>query len=202
MNMVRVWGGASYPTEQFYHFCDSTGLLVWQDFMFACAMVPSDSTYVANVTAEAEHHVRRLRHRPSLALWCGNNESQKAWDTWGWPDLFELHGADSIATEQAYAAVFHHALPSVVKSESDAFYWPSSPLVIRKQGMLWIPVMSTLGASGSIRWILTISQHMTDGLQVSMDCRVCPMPQHFRRWALAPSKTRHCNSGNARRWNG
>lgn len=127
MNMVRVWGGASYPSEQFYHFCDSAGLLVWQDFMFACAMVPSDSAYVANVTAEAEHQVKRLRHRPSLVLWCGNNESQKAWESWGWPDLFDLHGADSIATEEAYAAVFHHALPSVVERESDTFYWPSSP---------------------------------------------------------------------------
>lgn len=127
MNMVRVWGGASYPSEQFYHFCDSAGLLVWQDFMFACAMVPSDSAYVDNIKAEAEHQVKRLRHRPSLALWCGNNESQKAWETWGWPDLFELHGADSIATEEAYAAVFHQALPSVVERESDAFYWPSSP---------------------------------------------------------------------------
>ena len=127
MNMVRVWGGASYPTEQFYNFCDSAGLLVWQDFMFACAMVPGDSAYEANVTAEAEHQVKRLRHRPSLALWCGNNESQKAWETWGWPDLFELHGADSIATEEAYAAVFHQALPSIVQRESNAFYWHSSP---------------------------------------------------------------------------
>ena len=127
MNMLRVWGGASYPSEQFYHFCDSAGLLVWQDFMFACAMVPSDSAYVANVKAEAVYQVKRLRHRPSLALWCGNNESQKAWETWGWPDLFDLHGADSIATEEAYAAVFHEALPSVVERESDAFYWPSSP---------------------------------------------------------------------------
>ena len=127
MNMVRVWGGASYPSEQFYHFCDSAGLLVWQDFMFACAMVPGDSAYAANVKAEAEYQVKRLRHRPSLALWCGNNESQKAWETWGWPDLFELHGADSIATEEAYAAVFHQALPLIVESESDAFYWSSSP---------------------------------------------------------------------------
>ena len=127
MNMVRVWGGASYPSEQFYDFCDSTGLLVWQDFMFACAMVPGDSAYLANVTAEATHQVKRLRHRPSLALWCGNNESQKAWDSWGWPNAFDLHGADSVATERAYAAVFDEALPSVVSSESNSFYWPSSP---------------------------------------------------------------------------
>ena len=180
MNMVRVWGGASYPSEQFYHFCDSAGLLVWQDFMFACAMVPSDSAYVANVTAEAEHQVKRLRHRPSLALWCGNNESQKAWESWGWPDLFDLHGADSIATEEAYAAVFHYALPSVV-SELMPFIGRPPPLEIHERLMLWIPVMSTLGASGSIRWILTISRHMTDGLQVSTDCKVCPMHGHFRR---------------------
>ena len=127
MNMVRVWGGASYPGEQFYNFCDSTGLLVWQDFMFACAMVPGDSAYLANVSAEAIHQVRRLRHRPSLALWCGNNESQKAWETWGWPGIFDLHGPDSIATEQAYAAIFHETLPSVVARESNTFYWPSSP---------------------------------------------------------------------------
>ncbi len=127
MNMVRVWGGAIYPSEQFYNFCDSAGLLVWQDFMFACAMVPGDSAYLANVTAEAEHQVRRLRHRTSLALWCGNNESQKAWETWGWPDLFDLHGQDSISTEEAYSALFHRALPSVVASESNSFYWPSSP---------------------------------------------------------------------------
>ena len=127
MNMVRVWGGASYPSDQFYDFCDSTGLLVWQDFMFACAMVPGDSAYLNNVNAEALHQVRRLRHRPSLAMWCGNNESQKAWNDWGWPDAFDLHGADSVATEQAYAAVFHEILPSVVSSESNTAYWPSSP---------------------------------------------------------------------------
>ena len=127
MNMVRVWGGASYPSEQFYDFCDSAGLLVWQDFMFACAMVPGDRAFLENVTEEAVHQVKRLRHRPSLALWCGNNESKHAWENWGWPDAFNLHGEDSVATERAYASVFHEALPAVVSRESNTAYWPSSP---------------------------------------------------------------------------
>lgn len=127
MNMVRVWGGAVYPSEAFYDFCDSTGLLVWQDFMFACAMVPGDSAFQANVQAEAEHHVKRLRHRPSLALWCGNNESEKAWKSWGWPEAFSLHGADSVATERAYDALFKELLPEVVARHSTAAYWSSSP---------------------------------------------------------------------------
>lgn len=127
MNMVRVWGGAVYPSDAFYDFCDSTGLLVWQDFMFACAMVPGDSAFAANVQAEAEHQVKRLHHRPSLALWCGNNESEKAWKSWGWPDAFGLHGQDSIATEQAYDQVFNALLPTAVSNHSNTTYWPSSP---------------------------------------------------------------------------
>lgn len=116
-----------YPSEAFYDFCDSTGLLVWQDFMFACAMVPGDSAFVANVQAEAQHQVKRLRHRPSLALWCGNNESEKAWKSWGWPDSFNLHGPDSVATEAAYHTMFHTVLPTVVTDHSNTAYWPSSP---------------------------------------------------------------------------
>ena len=128
MNMVRIWGGATYPSEQFFDFCDANGLLVWQDFMFACAMVPEDSAYVENVREEALHQVKRLRHRPSLALWCGNNESRKAWKTWGWPDVFDLHGADSVATEAAYDHMFHEILPKIVATESNTTYWPSSPM--------------------------------------------------------------------------
>jgi beta-mannosidase len=90
MNMVRVWGGAVYGEDAFYDRCDELGLLVWQDFMFACCMVPGDSAYAASVEAEARYNVKRLRHHPSLAIWCGNNESEKAWKSWGWPNLFGL----------------------------------------------------------------------------------------------------------------
>lgn len=128
MNMLRIWGGAIYGEDAFYDLCDERGLLVWQDFMFACCMVPEDSAYVANVTAEAFEQVQRIRHHPSLALWCGNNESEKAWETWGWQETYGLSPTDSASVHQAYLRIFDEVLPLAVAEESDAFYWASSPM--------------------------------------------------------------------------
>ncbi len=74
MNMIRVWGGGQYEYDFFYEICDRKGLLVWQDFMFACAMYPSAPDFLENVRAEAEYQIKRLKHHPSIVLWCGNNE--------------------------------------------------------------------------------------------------------------------------------
>ncbi|MES1169046.1 MAG: glycoside hydrolase family 2 protein, partial [Oleiharenicola lentus] len=74
MNMIRVWGGGIYESDDFYALCDELGLMVWQDFMFACSIYPADAAFRASVRAEARHQVRRLRHHACLALWCGNNE--------------------------------------------------------------------------------------------------------------------------------
>jgi len=83
-NLVRVWGGGIYEDEQLYDQCESLGLMVWQDFMFACAMYPGDDAFLENVQQEAIDQVTRLRNHASIALWCGNNENNEGWNRWGW----------------------------------------------------------------------------------------------------------------------
>ena len=128
MNMLRVWGGGVYPSNSFLNKCDEAGLLIWQDFMFACGMVRGDTAHQSNVRREAVDQLKRLRNHPSMALICGNNESKHAWKNWGWPEAFDLHGIDSVATEAAYAAVFDSILPIAIDSLSNLPYWPSSPM--------------------------------------------------------------------------
>lgn len=122
-NMLRVWGGGYYESEEFYDLCDRYGLLIWQDFMFACAVYPlDDPAYVENIHQEVLQNVRRLRHRPCMALWCGNNEMELGWAFWGWkkPETMDLMAAD----EQ----FFYHTLPGwVAELDPDHAYWPSSP---------------------------------------------------------------------------
>ena len=122
MNMVRVWGGGFYENEDFYDLCDELGLLVWQDFMFACMRYPGHAEFVDNFHGEAVAALRRLRHRACLALWCGNNEMESGWAEWGWK------GRAPAAAMRVYDAMFHHLLPAWVKAEDpDTTYWPSSP---------------------------------------------------------------------------
>lgn len=119
MNMLRVWGGGIYESEDFYDLCDELGLLVWQDFMFACTLYPADEAFVASSRAEAEFQVRRLRHRACLALWCGNNE------------VFACNPGEltnNARLRADYDALFHRALPDVVAAQDGVTpYWPSSP---------------------------------------------------------------------------
>ncbi|MEG0033595.1 MAG: glycoside hydrolase family 2 protein, partial [Mucinivorans sp.] len=83
-NMLRVWGGGIYEQNVFYDLCDKAGIMVWQDFMFACGFYPWDKQFLDNVRAEAVYNVRRLRNHPSIILWCGNNEIEEAWHQWGY----------------------------------------------------------------------------------------------------------------------
>ncbi|KAJ6603048.1 glycoside hydrolase superfamily [Mycena sp. CBHHK59/15] len=82
-NMVRLWGGGVYEPDVFYDVCDELGILVWQDFQFACGVYPAHDSFVASVRKEAEDNVRRLRHHPALALFCGNNEDYQMVLQWG-----------------------------------------------------------------------------------------------------------------------
>ena len=89
MNMLRVWGGGIYENDIFYDLCDKNGILVWQDFMFACSMYPADGDFLENIKQEAIDNVRRLRNHACIALWCGNNECIDAWCNWGWKRDFD-----------------------------------------------------------------------------------------------------------------
>ena len=129
-NMIRVWGGGIYEKQIFYDLCDANGILVWQDFMFACAMYPGDALFLESVKKEAEYNVKRLRNHTSIALWCGNNENLTAWKNWGWiPQTLESQGQEVVDTVwKGYTDVFHTILPEVVKEfDNDTFYWASSP---------------------------------------------------------------------------
>ncbi|MGD1844162.1 MAG: glycoside hydrolase family 2 protein [Salibacteraceae bacterium] len=128
-NMLRLWGGGHYESEQFYSLCDSLGLLVWQDFMFACSMYPWDESYLANVAAEAEEQVGRLVSHPCLALWCGNNEVNVAWLNWGWQKQFEYSRAQQKEIYKGYQALFEKCLPNAVAAMAPGTpYIHSSPL--------------------------------------------------------------------------
>jgi beta-mannosidase len=122
-NMLRVWGGGFYEEERFYDLCDRYGILVWQEFIFSCSIYPLDSSeFLENVRVELVENIRRLRHRASLALWCGNNEMEWGWVEWNWkrPEFEEL--------KTAYDRFFHHTLPKWCQAEDpDHSYWPSSP---------------------------------------------------------------------------
>jgi beta-mannosidase len=122
MNMLRVWGGGIYESDDFYDLCDEMGILVWQEFMFACSMYPGDQAFLDNVRAEAVDNVKRLRNHPSIVIWCGNNEVETAWQHWGWKQNLPAKLWDD------YKKIFHGVLPEVVAEYDPARpYWPSSP---------------------------------------------------------------------------
>jgi beta-mannosidase len=128
MNMLRVWGGGIYEDDRFYDICDELGLLVWQDFMFACSMYPGDEPFVENVKQEAIENVRRLRNHPCVALWSGNNEIEVAWKRWGWQQKYAMSEALQARMWKDYARVFHELLPAVVaEHDPSRFYTRSSP---------------------------------------------------------------------------
>jgi beta-mannosidase len=128
MNMLRVWGGGIYEDDRFYDQCDELGILVWQDFMFACSMYPSDDDFIENVRQEAVENVRRLRNHPSLALWAGNNEIEAGWKRWGWQQKFALSEAAQEQIWSGYKRIFHELLPKIVEDlDPGRFYTRSSP---------------------------------------------------------------------------
>ena len=129
MNMLRVWGGGTYESDLFYELCDKYGIMVWQDFMFACSLYPSEGKYLESVKYEAIDNIKRLRNHPSIALWCGNNEAYYFWYNW---DL-KKHYADqnpeyAQVIWRQYTDLFHKLLPDMVTEyHPESTYRYSSP---------------------------------------------------------------------------
>ena len=122
MNMLRVWGGGQYESDSFYELCDEKGILIWQDFMFSCALYPSDAEFLAEVEREIRHQVKRLTTHPCIALWCGNNEDigALAW--------FEASKKNRDRYLADYDRLNEGVIGRVVKElDPGRAWWPSSP---------------------------------------------------------------------------
>jgi beta-mannosidase len=124
MNMIRLWGGGYYESEDFYNLCDELGLMVWQDFMFASSWYPSDFDWKHNVELEATYQVDRLRNHPSMTLWSGNNEVESVLNAF----LFKQSAEGKLQIWKNYLTTFSGILPNVIEREDpEVPYWPSSP---------------------------------------------------------------------------
>ncbi|MGB9857037.1 MAG: beta-mannosidase [Dictyoglomaceae bacterium] len=118
VNMLRVWGGGIYENDIFYDLCDELGILVWQDFMFACGEYPEDEEFLKKVQEEAEIIVKKLRNHPSIVIWCGNNENDWGYYAKWWGERERFWGE----------TIYHKILPDVcARLDMTRPYWPSSP---------------------------------------------------------------------------
>ncbi|MEO6693240.1 MAG: glycoside hydrolase family 2 protein, partial [Saprospiraceae bacterium] len=123
-NMLRVWGGGQYESDEFYETCDKLGIIIWQDFMFACGMYPGDKAFNDNIQIEAEEQIKRLSRFACIGLWCGNNENNEAWNRWGWQIGLGKDTKERLWSD--YQNLFNNILPSVVKLYSNNnSYWES-----------------------------------------------------------------------------
>ncbi|WP_084106100.1 glycoside hydrolase family 2 protein [Demequina sp. NBRC 110056] len=123
MNLLRIWGGGIYETEDFYELCDELGIMVWQDFLMACAAYAEDDETAAEIEAEARENVTRLSPHPSLVVWNGSNENVWGWWAWGWQPAMQAAGITDWG-QMYYEEVFPRVLAELDPSRP---YTPSSP---------------------------------------------------------------------------
>ena len=119
-NVIRVWGGGFYPDDWFFDICDELGLVVWQDFMFACSVYELTPEFEANIRKEFADNIKRLRHHASLGLWCGNNEMEMFVDERCW--------VTKASEVRDYLFMYERIIPEVLREyDPEIFYWPASP---------------------------------------------------------------------------
>lgn len=127
-NMLRVWGGGIYPPDYFFDVCDSLGIMVWQDFMFAGTTYPYSDEFLNNVRKEAIQQVVHYQNHPSLAIWCGNNEVSEGYVNWGWQKSMGWTDDDYAEMKHGMDTLFVDIFTEVVDTyDGTRDYWPSSP---------------------------------------------------------------------------
>ena len=109
MNMLRIWGGSDYGSDEFFDYCDKYGIMVWQDYPFSTELYPVDSAFINNVKQDASQNLIRIAGHPSLALICGNNEIWEGWNHWGWKDIVK----DTVQAVKEYDYLFKNVLGSI-----------------------------------------------------------------------------------------
>lgn len=128
MNMLRIWGGGTYEDNRFYDLADENGILIWQDFIFACSPYPADPTFLRRVSEEADYNIRRLRNHACLAMWCGNNEILEGMNYWGWNRRYPAEIYQKFQDD--YQKLFCELLPAkVAELDEGRFYQHTSPYV-------------------------------------------------------------------------
>ncbi len=128
MNMLRVWGGGVYEDDHFYDDCDSLGIMVWQDFMFAGGIYPTSADFTNLVEDEVISQFERLNKHPSIMLWCGNNEISEGWNNWGWQKENKINATDSATLWKAQTHFFNDMVPNAIRAaDKKIIYISSSP---------------------------------------------------------------------------
>lgn len=147
MNMLRVWGGGIYENNYFYDLCDSLGIMIWQDLMFACSMYPGGNEFSTAVRFDVKNNFERLCNHPCIALWCGNNESDEGWKNWGWQKQFGYTAKDSEKIWNDYVNLFEIKIPiflkyNVMELDSDKIEYDT---IISYSNQNYIPTSPKIG---------------------------------------------------------
>ncbi|KAF2071865.1 hypothetical protein CYY_006814 [Polysphondylium violaceum] len=124
MNCLRLWGGGVYETDHFYQLCDKYGLLVWHDFMFGCALYPTNKEFLENVKREVVYQVNRIGHHACIALWCGSNESEQAISEKLWDPIKQCPERYLLDFNKLYIETIQPTLSNTLEG---SFFWLSSP---------------------------------------------------------------------------
>lgn len=200
MNMIRIWGGGIYENDIFYDLCDELGLMVWQDFMFACSMYPATGEWLDNVKMEAQDNLRRLRNHPSIVIWCGGNECLDAWYNWGWRNRhMEENPGEAQRIEEEMNRQYFEALPEMMALHNpDSFYWPSSPFSGKGKG--------SDGLNGDRHYYGVwqrkhpISQYNKEKSHFFSEYGVQSFPEYATVLKFAPDTTTHTLNSDVMMW--